>query len=401
MRLPFKKKWLGLIAVIVVVVIPLTIKAKNAGQGKPVDMAALGSQDIRPTILASGTLAYRTEVALTAEVTAKVREILVAEGDDVKAGQVLLRLDPESYRNAIQREEAGQRQNRIGIDRQRVSLELRRKQFDRTDRLFKAGMVDRSRYDEDRNQLELAEVELKSSEEALKRASAVLAEARDQLSKTEVRAPMTGRVVALPIKVGETAIPSTMSLAGAQLMTIADTSAIKAELKVDEGDIARIGIGQSVDIYAAAYQDKALKGTVEKVALAPTVENQARAYKVTVNLVGTSELKLRSGMSCRAEIYLSDGKKRLAAPVEAILTEDKDGKQTKRYLILARDGKAEKVEIELGLSDDKWQEVSKGAKAGDSIVTGPSRTLREIKTGDKLTQKPADEQDKKRKDSKE
>lgn len=395
MRLPFKKKWLGLIAIILVIVVPLTLKARSAGQGKPVDMAPLASQEIRPTILASGTLAFRTEVALTAEVTAKVKEILVAEGDDVQKGQVLLRLDPESYRNAIEREEAGQRQNRIGIDRQKVALELRRKQFDRTDKLYKAGMIDHSKYDEDRNQLELAEVELKSSEEALRRANAVLAEARDQLSKTEVRAPVTGRVVALPIKVGETAIPSTMSLAGAQLMTIADTSAIKAELKVDEGDIARIGIGQGVDIYAAAYQDKPLKGTVEKVALAPTVENQARAYKVTVALTDIGEQKLRSGMSCRAEIYLSDGKKRLAAPVEAILSEDKDGKQTKRYLILAREGKAEKVEVELGLSDDKWQEIVKGAKAGDSIVTGPSRSLREIKAGDKLSQRPAEEKDKK------
>ncbi|HEY9103394.1 efflux RND transporter periplasmic adaptor subunit [Chitinimonas sp.] len=395
MHLPFKKKWLGLIAIILVIIVPLTLKARSAGQGKPVDMAPLASQEIRPTILASGTLAFRTEVALTAEVTAKVKEILVAEGDDVQKGQVLLRLDPESYRNAIEREEAGQRQNRIGIDRQKVALELRRKQFDRTDKLYKAGMIDHSKYDEDRNQLELAEVELKSSEEALRRASAILAEARDQLSKTEVKAPVTGRVVALPIKVGETAIPSTMSLAGAQLMTIADTSAIKAELKVDEGDIARIGMGQVVDIYAAAYQDKPLKGTVEKVALAPTVENQARAYKVTVALADIGEQKLRSGMSCRAEIYLSDGKKRLAAPVEAILSEDKDGKQTKRYLILAREGKAEKVEVELGLSDDKWQEIVKGAKAGDSIVTGPSRSLREIKAGDKLSQRPAEDKDKK------
>ncbi|QDQ25370.1 efflux RND transporter periplasmic adaptor subunit [Chitinimonas arctica] len=391
MRLPFSKKWLGLALAVLVIAVPLALRAKSAGDGKPVEMVTLARQAIRPTILASGTLAYRTEVALTAEVTAKVKEILVAEGDDVKAGQLLLRLDPESYRNAIEREQASLRQNGIGIERQTVALELRRKQFDRTSKLFEARMIDQSRYDEDRNQLQLAEVELKSSREALTRANTVLADAREQLGKTEVRAPLAGRVVALPIKVGETAIPSTMSFAGAQLMTIADTSTIQAELKVDEGDIAKISTGQSVDLFAAAYPQQALKGRVEKVALAPTVENQARAYKVTVTLASTDGLKLRSGMSCRAEIYLGDGKLRLAAPVEAVISEDKDGKTTRRYLVLVRDGKADKVEVQLGLSDDKWQEIVKGAKAGDSLVSGPGRTLRELKQGERLSQQTAED----------
>ncbi|QNM98340.1 efflux RND transporter periplasmic adaptor subunit [Chitinimonas koreensis] len=387
------KKWLGLALVAVVIVVPLALRAKSAGAGREVELQPAALHEIRPTILASGLLAYRTEVKLTAEVTAKVKEILVKEGDDVQKGQVLLRLDPESYRNAIEREEAGQRQNQIGIERQRVALELRKKQFERTDKLFKAGMIDRSRFDEDRNQLQLAEVELKASEEAVRRAAAVLAEARDQLGKTEVRAPIAGRVVDLPIKVGETAIPSTMSLAGAQLMTVADTAATQAELKVDEGDIAKVALDQVVDLYPAAYPDRALKGTVEKIALAPTVENQARAYKVTVRLEVPAELRLRSGMSCRAEIFLSDGKQRLAVPVEALISEDKDGKQARHYVVLAREGVAARVEVGLGLSDDHWQEITRGVKAGDSVVTGPGRTLRELKDGDKLTPKPADKKD--------
>jgi HlyD family secretion protein len=390
MRMPFNKKWLGLLLVIAVVTIPLVLRARTAGEGKPVDMQTLALQDIRPTVLASGTLAYRNEVALTAEVTAKVRAILVAEGDDVKAGQVLLKLDPESYRNAIEREEAGRRENRIGIERQRLTLALRQKQFERTKKLFEAHMIDQSRFDDDRNALELAKVELQSSEEALKRADAILADANEQLRKTEVRAPISGRVVALPIKVGETAIPSTMSLAGAQLMTIADTSAIKAELKVDEGDIAKVTVGQAVKLYPAAWPDRALDGKVEQIALAPTVENQARAYKVTVAMRVPADLALRSGMSCRAEIYLSDGKKRLAVPVEAVINEDKDGKETRHLLVLARDGKAARVAVQLGHSDDHWQEITSGAKAGDTVVIGPSHAMRDLKDGDKVTAKPKD-----------
>ncbi|GLR13063.1 RND transporter [Chitinimonas prasina] len=393
MKLPFKKKWLGLIAVIGIIAVPLVVKSKSGGDGKPVDIAIAAQQEIKPTILASGSLTYRTEVDLRSEVTARVQEILVAEGDDVKAGQLLLRLDPESYRNAIEREEAGLRQSSLSIEQQRTALELRRIQFERTRKLFEARMVDHSKFDQDKNQLQLAEVELKSSKEALRRADAVLKEAREQLGKTEIRAPMAGRVVSLPIKVGETAIPSISSQAGAQLLTIADTSAIQAEIKVDEGDIAKVNVGQAVDIYPAAYPETALKGLVEKVALASTTEGQSRAYKVTVSLKPDTSLKLRSGMSARAEIFLSDGNKRLAVPVEAVITEEKENaKTTQRFLVLAQDGKAKRVEIELGTSDDRWQEITKGLKVGDSVVTGPGKTLNELKNGDplKANEKKAD-----------
>ncbi|MDN3577523.1 efflux RND transporter periplasmic adaptor subunit [Chitinimonas viridis] len=397
MKLPFKKKWLGLIAVIGIIAVPLVVKSKSGGDGKPVDIAIAAQQEIKPTILASGSLTYRTEVDLRSEVTARVQEILVAEGDDVKAGQLLLRLDPESYRNAIEREEAGLRQSSLSIEQQRTALELRRIQFERTRKLFEARMVDHSKFDQDKNQLQLAEVELKSSKEALRRADAVLKEAREQLGKTEIRAPMAGRVVNLPIKVGETAIPSISSQAGAQLLTIADTSAIQAEIKVDEGDIAKVNVGQAVDIYPAAYPETALKGLVEKVALASTTEGQSRAYKVTVSLKPDTSLKLRSGMSARAEIFLSDGSKRLAVPVEAVITEEKENaKTTQRFLVLAQDGKAKRVEIELGTSDDRWQEITKGLKVGDSVVTGPGKTLNELKNGDplKANEKKADKKSK-------
>ncbi|MEH6459327.1 efflux RND transporter periplasmic adaptor subunit [Chitinimonas sp. JJ19] len=397
MKLPFKKKWLGLIAVVGIIAVPLVVKSKSGGDGKPVDIAIAAQQEIKPTILASGSLTYRTEVDLRSEVTARVQEILVAEGDDVKAGQLLLRLDPESYRNAIEREEAGLRQSSLSIEQQRTALELRRIQFERTRKLFEARMVDHSKFDQDKNQLQLAEVELKSSKEALRRADAVLKEAREQLGKTEIRAPMAGRVVSLPIKVGETAIPSISSQAGAQLLTIADTSAIQAEIKVDEGDIAKVNVGQAVDIYPAAYPETALKGLVEKVALASTTEGQSRAYKVTVSLKPDTSLKLRSGMSARAEIFLSDGSKRLAVPVEAVITEEKENaKTTQRFLVLAQDGKAKRVEIELGTSDDRWQEITKGLKPGDSVVTGPGKTLNELKNGDplKANEKKADKKSK-------
>src|SRR5690606_34869836 len=211
------------VLVVAVVVVPLVIKNSRDARGIEVEIAPAQQHEVRPTILASGLLAYRTEVDLTAEVVGKVTEILVEEGDAVEKGQLLMRLDPETYNNAIQREEAGLRQNRISIERQRAELSLREKQFERSKQLVAAQIIDRNAFDEDRNRLDVARADLRSSQEALKRTVAVLDEAREQRAKTEIRAPQSGQVVSLPIKVGETAIPSTSSLAGAQLMKIADT----------------------------------------------------------------------------------------------------------------------------------------------------------------------------------
>jgi HlyD family secretion protein len=383
----FNKKWLAAALVVGVIAVPMAVKRSRAATGLEVDMTPAAEREIRPTILASGTLAYRTEVSLTSELVAKVAVIAVKEGDTVAQGQLLLKLDPESYRNVIEQEEASKRQSSISIERQRAALSLREKQFERSRKLIDAKMIDQNGFDETRNQLELARVDVRSSEEALRRADAVLSQAREQLAKTEVRSPIAGTVVDLPIKVGETAIPSTSSLAGAQLMMIADTSAIQAELKVDEADIATIATGQQANVYAAAYPDIALKGRVERIALAPTIEGQGRAYKVTVALSVPKNVQLRSGMSARADIFLSDGKKKLSVPLEAIGSDVGEDKRVTSYVWLQKDGRARKVAVETGVSDDQWEEVGKSVAQGDVVVVGPAKTLRLLRDGDVVSQR--------------
>lgn len=384
----FNKKWVAAVVVVAVIALPIIIGKSKGEKGIEVDISEAGLHEIRPTILASGVLAYRTEVNLTSELVAKVRSIEVEEGDIVKQGQLLMRLDPETYRNAIDREEASKRQSEISIQRQRVTLQLKATQFERSKKMLSAQMIDKNRFDEDKNQFELAQVELKSSEEALRRANAVLSEAREQMGKTDIRAPISGKIVSLPIKVGETAIPSTSSLAGAQLMKIADTAAIQAELKVDEADIAKIAIGQKTDVFAAAYPETALAGKVEKIALAPSIEGQGRAYKVTVSLVDQPKLALRSGMSARANIFLSDGSKKLAVPVEAVNTETDEEDLTKftQFVWLEKQGQAKKTVVSVGDSDDSWQAITKGLSAGDKVIVGPAKSLRQLRENDRVKQ---------------
>ena len=387
------KKWVAAAALVAVVAVPLLIKAGRGESRTEVEVVVAAEQEIRPTILASGVLAYLTEVNLTSEVVAKVREILVVEGDTVEKGQLLLRLDPETYRNAIDREQASRRQSLISIERQRLNLALAEKKLERGATLLERRMIGQSDFDDLRNARDLARVELRSTQESLRRAEAILSEAREQLQKTDIRAPIGGTIVALPIKVGETAIPSTMSLAGASLMKIADTSAIQAELKVDEADIARIRMGQQAEVVAAAHQDTPLQGKVAQIALAPSLEpgSQGRSYQVDVLLEVPEDLGLRSGMSARADIFLGDGGKTLAVPVEAVVTEESEDGPVKRFVWVDRDGSAHKVEIETGLSDDRWEAVTSGLEAGDRVIVGPAKTLRILREGAAIDAKLRDE----------
>jgi HlyD family secretion protein len=389
----FEKKWLIAALIVAVIAVPVILKKTRGSASTGVDLATIEERQVQPSILASGVLAFRNEVDLTAEVTAKVRSILVKEGDNVDKGQLLLLLDPEIYNSAIEREEAGLRQSAIAIERQRDLVALRQKQFERSRALVEQRLIDRARFDEDRNQLDLARADLRTNEEARRRAAAVVSDAREQRAKTEVRSPIAGRVVSMPIKVGETAVPSTSAFAGAQLMKIADTSEIIAELKVDEADIAKIDIDQRADVFAAAYPDTPLKGSVEQIALAPTIEGQGRAYKVTVRLQAPAGMRLRSGMSVRSDIFLGDGARRPAVPVEAVVTETDAKDVVRRYLWMNREGRAYRVEIETGASDDRWEVVAKGAKTGDAIIVGPTKVLRTLRDGQSVAQRDPEEQD--------
>ncbi|MDY0021014.1 efflux RND transporter periplasmic adaptor subunit [Arenimonas caeni] len=387
------KKWIAAGAVLALVALPLLVKSMRGESRTEVEVVLAAEQEIRPSILASGLLAYLEEVNLTSEVVAKVREILVEEGDEVERGQLLLRLDPETYRNAIDREEASRRQSLISIERQRLNLTLAETRLRRGEELLARQMIGQSDFDDLRNARDLARVELQSSEEALRRADAILGEAREQLAKTDIRAPISGTIVDLPIKVGETAIPSTNALAGASLMKIADTSAIQANLRVDEADIARVRLGQQAEVVAAAQQDVPLVGKVARIALAPSIEpgSQGRAYQVEVLLDVPDDLGLRSGMSARADIFLGDGGKTLAVPVEAVVTEENEDGKVERYVWVDRDGVARKATVEVGLSDDRWEAVTSGVAAGDKVIVGPAKTLRLLADGARIESKLREE----------
>ncbi|MBI2380857.1 MAG: efflux RND transporter periplasmic adaptor subunit [Gammaproteobacteria bacterium] len=402
-----RKNLLGLLIAAAVIGLPLSLKAMRQDEGKAVDVEIVVKRPIKASILASGNLVYREQAQLSPEVIGKVKAITVVEGQQVTAGQVVLRLDEEFYQAELASQEANVRQQEIHIERQELNAANQERQYRRSAELHKRRLLDDTKFDEARHALDLARVELRASREALEQARAQAKQSRERLAKTAIRSPIAGTVTAIDIKLGETAVASTTGIAGSSLATIANTDSLMVEANVDEADIARIGEGQEVAVYAVAYADRPMKGRVEHIPLSPKKPegfqtqgaSLARNYAVRIRLEpqeGTA-LRLRPGMTCRVEIFTSSADAALAVPIQAIFSDntadtelgDQAGDKRKAdaaesYVYVARNGEAEKRPVKTGLSDDSYQEIASGLKAGETVIVGPYKQLRLLRAGDKL-----------------
>jgi HlyD family secretion protein len=398
-----RKKLVVALAIAALLCIPVAAKlTRGSGPAKAVDTEKIGMREIRSSILASGHLLYEEQVMLSPEVIGKVSSIYVKEGQQVRKGDLLLHLDDQIYRAEVAQQEAVVRQQRIAIEQQQLSVRNQESQYKRKLELHRMKMLADSAIDDARFALEAAKIELRNSRSRLEQVEASLKLANERLSKTTVRAPISGTITALDIKVGETAVASQVSIAGSTLMTIANTATMVTEVNVDEADIARVALGQEVAIHTAAYPDTALAGKVLSIPLSPKQNpaaaaqgaSKSRNYDVKVELLDTKNLALRPGMSVRAEVFVSSSGKSLALPLQAILSNNeestegpkKKGKKTEvkteSWVFVAKDGKAEKRLVTTGASDDSMQEIRSGLANGETVITGPYKILRQLKQGD-------------------
>ncbi|WLI88126.1 efflux RND transporter periplasmic adaptor subunit [Massilia sp. R2A-15] len=378
---------------------PLAFKFSRGKSGRAAELMTVKNLEIRPSILATGNLVFHQEVQLSPEVIGKIAEVNVREGDKVTKGQLLMRLDSTGYLTEVAQQEASCRNAAIAIERAEINLANQRRNLERAQRLYKDKFIDVSRFDGAAHQVALAKVELRVSRETREQASAMLSRAREQLAKTEVRAPINGTVTVVSIKVGETAVASATGIAGSSLMTIADVGSMMAEVNVDEADIARVGMGQTARVYPAAFSGQPVAGKVVSVAMAPRAAapgapaSQGHSYVVKLQLDDPG-LALRSGMTCRVEIVVGAIAPKPAVPIQALLSEAvRDGKERIKnvsYVFAVADGRATKKVVELGVSDDINQEVVTGLRAGEIIAVGPARVLRDLHEGDRVSAQRAD-----------
>jgi HlyD family secretion protein len=380
------KKILIFVAIVsAVMAVPVLRSVLDGGDAFEVEIESLAPRSIQASVLASGRLVHEEEVQLTTEEIGKVTEIFVEEGDRVEKGQLLLQIDDEIFRAAVEQSEAIVRIQEIAIQRQQLTLENLATQWGRTEELYQSDLIDEDTFDDATNALGIAEIDLRSSRESLSQAMAQLEQAMDRLSKTRTYSPIDGTVTSLDIKVGETAISSTTNIPGSGLMTVANPDSIHTEVNVDEADIANISIGQRTQVYAIAYPDQAMEGVIDSIAVSAKVAEGAQglSFAVKIRLEKTDGILLRPGMSCRVEIFTDIKDDVLAVPIQAIrVDEDRSVDQTLYHVFVHEDGEVHQVEVEIGLSDDTYQEITDGLSEDDDVVVGPDRVLRNLEDGD-------------------
>ena len=343
------KKILIIVALVsAVMAVPIFRSVLGAGDAIEVEIERLAPRDIQASVLASGRLAHEEEVQLTTEVIGRVTDIFVEEGDHVEVEQLLLQIDDETYRAAFEQGEAMVRIQEIAIQRQQMTLDNLRTQWERKEELYESGLLDEDSFDIATSDLGIAEIDLQSSRESLLQAEAQLEQAADRLSKTRTYSPIDGTVTSLDIEVGETAISSTTNIPGSSLMTVANPDSIHTEVNVDEADIAHVAVGQRTLVYAIAYPDQSIEGVIDSIAESAKIAEgaQGRSFAVKIRLEKNEDIVLRPGMSCRVEIFTEIEEGVLAAPIQAIrVDEDLSANQALYHVFVIDEGEARQMEV--------------------------------------------------------
>ena len=370
-----------------VIALPFINRAVFGTNAKEVNVSTLSRRIISPSILASGFLAHEEEVMLSSEVIGKVAGLFVEEGDVVHRGELVLQVDDINFIAALEQSEAAVRINSIDIERQEVRIANLSRQFERSKSLHEQKMIGDDEFENIKNQLDLTHIDLKSSRERLAQSEAQLDQMNDQLSKTKIVSPIDGVIASLDIKVGETAIASSTNIPGSSLMTIANPASIYAEVLVDEADVATVKVGQRVEIVAIAYPDQPMQGIVRYIANTAKIApgRQGLSFTVKIDITDVGEVVLHPGMSSRAEIFTRQDQEVVAVPIQAIIFEEDRSELRSEYFIFVNDnGFARKTKVEVGLSDDEYQELISEIDGNIEVIVGPDQELRHLLEGDRI-----------------
>jgi HlyD family secretion protein len=409
---------LGLVVAIVVLAVAGVVafrinRSKNAGT--EVRLEQVSRRDLVSAVTASGKIEAKTSVDISADITGRIIDIAVREGDMVKRGQFLLQIDPAQYQAAVARAQGVVSSMEAILLQTRASRDQAQRAWNRAKQLRELGenLIAPETAEQAQTALEVAEANFQSSRAQLEQARAGLQEARDNLSKTRLTAPIGGRVVRLAVEEGEVAVPGTFSLETGLLMTIADLSVILAKVQVDETDVIRLKVRDSVEVNIDAYPDTTFSGQVTKIShsakltatqTASGSNDRAVDFDVEITLESPPE-DIRPDLSCTARIVTDTRDDALSIPIIALTVRDHEKvpneletgprvdtlrqRFTKREaegVFIVREGLATFRPVKVGVAGDDYFEVLDGIREGETIVAGTYQAIRDLKDGAKVRQ---------------
>ncbi len=341
-------------------------------------------ESFRSYVTASGEIVAKRYADIGASVMGRVVSLNVKEGDRVRTGQVLARLDPVRASSEVEAAQSGARALGDDLKAAEARLVEARLTADRNLALVEQGLLPKAQGDSAQAALDAAKAQLAAIRSRIDQANAQLRGARDTLSKTSVVAPMDGIVTRLQVREGEMVVIGIQNQPGTTLMRLVGDTGLNAELKVAEADALRLKAGQKARVTLDALQGREFAGAVSEIGASslPPVSLQAasaREFRVVISLEETGGA-LRPGISCDAEILADEKTGVLALPLQAVVTRDM-GEREETGVYLVREGKAVFNKVTLGLISGLDVEVT-GVTEGAEVVLGPLAILRTLKDGD-------------------
>lgn len=403
-----KKKWYLIIGggIILAVFIVLALKSSGVKKTKvTVEIARKG--DITSIVTATGKVKAQADVDISADVMGRIEELPVEEGDAVKDNQLLVKIDDRSPRMDVAQARGSLLSAESGLEKSRLDL-------NREKGLFQKDLSSQALLDIVQNAYEQAEALVQVYQASLDRAE-------DQLSKCTIRSPMEGIVTALNSEKGEIVVLGTMNNPGTVIMVISDLSAMEIEAEVDETDIARVGIGQEVEISLDAFPDTTFKGEVIQIGNSPKATGFGGSDQITnfmVKILILDEVEnIKPGMTASVDITTDYREDIIKVPAGAVVMRpegtgeeedsknnsnsdsleieeeesdnDRENKKDIDGIFIAENSEAKFVPVRTGIRDQQYVEITSGLSESDSVITGSYRILRTIKHGDPIDpQKP-------------
>jgi HlyD family secretion protein len=390
-----KKLLIGVLVVAALgAIVFFSLRAGDGGNGVDVDVEAVASRELTEVVKTSGQVDARVKVNISSPLIAKITDLFVQEGDEVKAGDRFLELEKEAF--IAQRDDWTSRLAvaRNDVAQAEVSLADARLKSQRAQRLRDAGISSVEALEAAQLAETSAELQLERARQSVEQATANLSKARDDLAKTTIFSPIAGRVVTLNAEEGEVVVSGTMNNPASVIGTVADLSEILAEVDVDETEIVKVDVGQSAELRVEAVADRVYKGRVVEVGnsgYSKQSQPDVTFFKVKI-LFEDADVTLRPGMSVRADIRTESAEDALVVPIQAVVdrlpveTEEdaKEDAEEVSVVFVVEDGKAVQRAVETGLSDDTHVQVRSGVSAGEQVITGPYRTLKKLENGDEI-----------------
>jgi len=365
-----------------------------------VQTAPVSLETIVQKVNATGRIQPKTQVRISADVSAKIIALHVEEGEFVQEGTLLVELDRERFEAAVESAEANVRSAQSNARLNEQNMLKAEKDYNRSRDIVSRNLESQAVLDSDEAAYQVEVARYQSALDQVEQAKASLKQARDDLSKTIIYSPMTGTISDLNKEQGEIAIGSQFQ--EDVIMVVADLTEMEAQVNVDENDIVGVAIGQTASIKVDALFGETLTGSVYEISNTANMDDQSGGqqsqkteFEVKISIDSDKIAKLRPGMTASADISTETKSDVVGVPIQsvAVRTIDQltlDGEEVadaeKRFtadddgfveivFCVEDDGSVVARQVETGIQSDSMIEIVSGIDAGEEVVTGSYRAI--------------------------